>query len=271
MAKTNARNRGDWVFFADARRVMCPCMKNRHFILPALGLIATSPVMAQQAAEDVVEETVEVAEMQTQPEVPPPPIELRPVELAAEGNRYPLRPRLTNRRDAYPTPVDYPIASWQANEEGQVRFDIAVDAEGNATDCTVSESSGHAALDLKTCEIVMERGVFRAGLAAEDEPEAGTYSGRYRWRKRDPEVPAMAMTFRYLQGADGITSECEMLRLEGDVPDDLRRDMERDIAGNNGCPRGTERPGVPYRDENGVPVAKRVTITVDIAIEDPVG
>ncbi|MEM6475677.1 MAG: TonB family protein [Pseudomonadota bacterium] len=253
-------------------------MKNTHILLPALGLLATAPAMAQkaaaeaaadaaaEAAEDAVAETVEVAEMTTQVDAPPPPpIELRPQYVP----RYPQKPRLTNRREAFPTPVDYPVASWQADEEGLVRFDIAVDVEGEATDCTITESSGHATLDAKTCEIVMERAKFDAGLAAEDEPEAGIYSGRHNWRKREPEVPAMAMTFRYLQGADGITTDCEMLRLEGDVPEDLRRDMERDIQANNGCPRGTERPGVPYRDENGVPVAKRVTITVDILVEDP--
>ena len=192
------------------------------------------------------------------------------IEEVYEGEyekEYPTEPYLSGSRDNKIGPADYPVSSWQAGEEGTVFFSVTVSAEGKPTACEVTETSGFSALDAATCPLVLERAKFTPAYAAEDEPVEGIYEGRQRWRKREPMLPQIAITYRYTQGADGRPSDCEFLTLEGDLPDEMRRGIERDIEKNDGCMGPTR--GIPYRDQDGNPIAKRVTVTFDVQLEDP--
>ena len=194
------------------------------------------------------------------------------VEAAAEAldrePEYPTKPRTKSGFYRIIKPVDYPIAAWNAGQEGPVKYELSVDETGTPTGCTIIESTNYPLLDQATCDLMLERARFTPAYAAKDAPISSTYSGRYRWRKREPNMPEMGLTFRYLHDEKGISSQCEFLRLEN-APGQIREEIERDIERGKKCPGPTGRQGVPYRDENGVPIAKLVTVTVDVVLADP--
>ena len=55
------------------------------------------------------------------------------------------------------SPDDYPAAALRNGDEGAVRARLTIGVEGRVLDCTVIRSSGHAALDDRTCVIFTER------------------------------------------------------------------------------------------------------------------
>jgi TonB family protein len=79
------------------------------------------------------------------------------------------------------TSDDYPPAANARNESGTVSYDVLVSASGVPRRCTVSESSGSAALDRRTCEIVMERSAFIPASNGAGGSAAAVYRSRIRW------------------------------------------------------------------------------------------
>jgi protein TonB len=49
------------------------------------------------------------------------------------------------------------------------------------TGCTITRSTGHAALDKATCDLVSKRGRFDAARDGNGKPVAGSYSNSVRW------------------------------------------------------------------------------------------
>ncbi len=71
---------------------------------------------------------------------------------------------------------------WVAEElSGTARFTLQIDARGKVTGCTITRSTGHAALDGATCELVTKRARFDAARDGNGKPVAGTYSNSVRW------------------------------------------------------------------------------------------
>lgn len=171
---------------------------------------------------------------------------------------------LTNWREANSIQADYPPASWLADEEGLVVYEIAVDAAGKATGCTIAETSGHKALDKAACAAVIERGVFAPAQNEAGEGVEGVYRGRHFWRKRTPEVPG-PFRFKATFTVDerGRAVDCVVDQAQGELP----FGMEQSLA-KNPCPFGSGSNLIPYRDENGVPMAKRVTFEFSAQVSD---
>jgi TonB family protein len=240
----------------------------------ALTVIAiTGPTYAQDkdnlAVQEAVEAATEAAERVAQDgpvmieEVPAPP---PPIAVAIPPSNYTREAPVPVRYGIMrPTQADYPAASWAAGHEGRVRYELEVDAEGKPTSCAIVESTGFAELDEATCAIAMERGEFRPQVDENDEPVAGTYQGIYTWRKREPEFAnSFRFKARFLIDEKAEVSECEIIAKEGKMPKGMERSLEREP-----CPfSGSARRG-PYRDENGVPVAKRITVELAVDVDDP--
>ncbi len=228
---------------------------------------------AEEAADAVAEAAEEAAEAaaETASDAPPPirTVPVAPPPPVAAARDYPTEPRPTKSLYRLIKPADYPIESWNAGEEGRVDYEITVNAMGQPTDCKIIESSGYSALDEMTCRLMMERAEFDPAMEADEAPIAGRYEGSQAWRKREPEMPQMSITFQYLHDEMGESSECKFLKMEGDIPQKMLDDIERDRERGNLCPGGRSNRGVPYRDENGVPVTKLVTVTFDVVLEDP--
>jgi len=77
------------------------------------------------------------------PSAPPPPPPIRPWTDSGNGNRVTAR--------------DYPPISIRLREQGLVVVNVCVEANGDVTDVTLVESSGHERLDEATIRMVGNR------------------------------------------------------------------------------------------------------------------
>lgn len=78
-------------------------------------------------------------------------------------------------------PSDYPRSARDAGIGGRVEFRFTVGVRGRVTDCTVTRSSGHAALDETTCRVVMKRFRYRPGTNAAGRPVPAEVEGDHLW------------------------------------------------------------------------------------------
>jgi TonB family protein len=79
---------------------------------------------------------------------------------------------------------DYPEAAARAGQQGTVAWELAVDAGGGVTGCTITAGSGSAVLDAETCRLLMGRARFLPARDGSGAPEASTARGRMTWRLR---------------------------------------------------------------------------------------
>ncbi|NTZ42008.1 TonB family protein [Altererythrobacter sp. SALINAS58] len=92
----------------------------------------------------------------------------------------PVRPR--GNPGEWVTNNDY-RSSWIAREmEGTVTFQVAIDARGRITQCSILKGSGHSELDAATCANVKRRARFEAARNAQDRAVPSTYSNTVLWR-----------------------------------------------------------------------------------------
>nr|WP_298927354.1 TonB family protein [uncultured Erythrobacter sp.] len=219
----------------------------------ALSLAAlASPVFAQSTAEEAAEDAIELAVDAAQSAA-------RPADWSASVQS----PRPVDYMALELRPADYPASSWVADEEGMVEYELSVDADGKVSDCSITQSSTFAALDAKTCEIALSRGVFQPATNDDGEVIAGVYRDRMIWTKREPEFAGTAtIHVRYNVAKDGEVTDCDVVELSGAISDRMRQTFEREP-----CP-GMNRPArALYRDENGNPVAKTIELQVIVKAE----
>lgn len=89
------------------------------------------------------------------------------------------RPR--NDPGSWVSTDDYPGASLVRGEQGTVRFEVAVGADGRVSDCRVTASSGSSDLDAATCRFVTRRARFDPAIDGSGARVSGTYPGSIRW------------------------------------------------------------------------------------------
>lgn len=76
----------------------------------------------------------------------------------------------------------YPKESLERREEGTVGYRVEVDRRGELKTCEVTRSSGFAALDRATCEILIRNGKFRTRTNAEGRKVQYTHDGNIVWK-----------------------------------------------------------------------------------------
>jgi TonB family protein len=90
--------------------------------------------------------------------------------------------RLPAARPPFPfTDADYPAEALKQHAGGRVSYRLRVDAEGRATDCTVTESSGSPVLDLATCRLIIAKARFVPGTDDSGRPVAASLAGAMEW------------------------------------------------------------------------------------------
>lgn len=77
---------------------------------------------------------------------------------------------------------DYPGVALLKDQMGSVAFVLLIDEQGKVADCTVTETSGVAALDAQSCAIVKERGKFKPAVGQDGKPSKSAYFQRITWR-----------------------------------------------------------------------------------------
>lgn len=80
--------------------------------------------------------------------------------------------------------TDYPAEALRRGESGTVQYEVTVSATGAPRVCRVTQSSGSAALDRRTCDLVMTRSAY---IAATDGGGLvdGIAHGRISWMLPD--------------------------------------------------------------------------------------
>lgn len=91
---------------------------------------------------------------------------------------------------------DYPASAVRAGEQGTVRYRLEIGADGRVTGCTVTASSGSAALDSTTCRLLRSRARFAPARDGDGSPVPDTAEGAITWRLPAEPEPAPPTTVR---------------------------------------------------------------------------
>lgn len=77
---------------------------------------------------------------------------------------------------------DYPASALRAEESGTAAFRLTVAPNGRVNDCTITSSSGSAALDATTCKLLKQRARFTPARDSSGNPTTDSHNGRITWR-----------------------------------------------------------------------------------------
>ncbi len=78
-------------------------------------------------------------------------------------------------------PADYPSEALAQRAQGATRYRLQVSEDGRAERCDIERSSGSAALDQATCQVLTSRSRFYPALNSEGRPVASIFAGTIRW------------------------------------------------------------------------------------------
>jgi protein TonB len=113
---------------------------------------------------------------------PPPPVVLPPAPSAPPPPRPVARATPKGKPGDWVTSDDYPSRALRENRSGVVGLRLDVGADGKATNCTVTSSSGHSDLDSTACQLVIRRARFKPATGTDGAPMADSWSSRFVWR-----------------------------------------------------------------------------------------
>ena len=103
---------------------------------------------------------------------------------------------------------DYPADAIRAGEQGHATAEFIVDVSGRVTNCRITATSGSAALDRTTCEIIKQRFQFEPARNSSGGAIATTMTRNVRWVLPDDEpgsAPFEAPPVAFVAGAIRIT------------------------------------------------------------------
>ena len=80
------------------------------------------------------------------------------------------------------TPGDYPRPAVWKDQQGTTSFLLLIDEKGVAKDCTVTGSSGSAALDSRSCGVILVRAKFSPAIDRDGKPTKSARDVRISWR-----------------------------------------------------------------------------------------
>jgi TonB family protein len=96
-------------------------------------------------------------------------------KLAANRSPAPKGPSV------WATTGDYPASALAEKREGTAEFALTVEANGKASACKITKSSGHADLDSVACSTAVRRARLSPATDENANPTIGIYAGRVRW------------------------------------------------------------------------------------------
>ncbi|MEQ1541764.1 MAG: energy transducer TonB [Novosphingobium sp.] len=100
---------------------------------------------------------------------------------AGAVSAHPDRAAPLNNPGSWVNVQDYPAEALRNEEEGITRFTLRIAPDGSVSACNVTQGSGSAALDAKTCEILLVRARFRPATDPSGKPVEGVWSSSVRW------------------------------------------------------------------------------------------
>lgn len=118
------------------------------------------------------------------------------------------------------SPNNYPAEAAKKGIQGSVTFDADVDANGRATACRITVSSGSQLLDQATCNLVLSQGRFIPAKGADGKPVPGHYGNRAIWVLQGPARPQTSTAQDTTTGSR-LPVNSEDLAFTRSVPDEL--------------------------------------------------
>jgi TonB family protein len=82
---------------------------------------------------------------------------------------------------AYFSEDDYPAAALRNNQQGRVAFMLDIGADGRVTNCSITATSGSAALDMATCRILRSRARYTPARNPQGAAVADRDQGSISW------------------------------------------------------------------------------------------
>ncbi len=129
------------------------------------------------------------------PITPPDPGPVGPIAGTGTGSGTSIAKPLPT-----PTPLFDPIAAAPRNDPGSwlrdrdykstwirqemtgtARFTLGINTKGRVTDCTITRSTGHGALDAATCRLISKRARFEPARDSDGLVTSGSYSSSIKW------------------------------------------------------------------------------------------
>jgi protein TonB len=107
----------------------------------------------------------------TAPVAPPAPPSPPPAPVRSQAAK-----ARADLRSLFDGVNDYPASALRNEEQGTVRVRLDVGPNGRVANCTVTSSSGSAALDSTTCRIIRARAKFSPALDVGGHPISDTYT-----------------------------------------------------------------------------------------------
>jgi len=86
------------------------------------------------------------------------------------------------RNSEWVTNNDYRTSWIRRGMEGTAGFRLTIDANGRVSNCTITQSTGHRALDQATCRLVKRRAEFNPGKDTQGDAVSGTFSSAVLWQ-----------------------------------------------------------------------------------------
>jgi TonB family protein len=146
---------------------------------------------------------------------------------------------------------DYPSSAKRAGQQGRVATLVSIDEQGRVAGCRITQSSGSAALDEKTCDLVRQRATFGIQRDATGKAVPYTYTIATRWVLRGYFPPVIEMPWRsaatYQIDQSGTVMSCAVSSVGAtspayDVSCPVNGTLARNIALN--LRGGANEPGV---------------------------
>jgi TonB family protein len=107
------------------------------------------------------------------------------------------------------TTADYPHDAIIQRMEGSVAYQLLVMADGSASTCRITESSGYPLLDETTCTLMSRRGHFTPARDEKGEAIPSYWNGRMTWKIPKPlSFAPEQMVTEFDVTADGRIENC---------------------------------------------------------------
>ena len=156
---------------------------------PVLDQVINKPAMQPTSRPiEAVPNSLVTRDPITVPLVPTQPIIIDPPIPGPTTAPTPDKPLLTPKSvrprtnpGSWVSTDDYPAAALRRGDQGAVRFELAVGADGRVTGCRITASSGFPDLDAATCANVTRRARFEPASDGSGARVPGSYNGSIRW------------------------------------------------------------------------------------------
>ena len=166
-------------------------------------------------------------------------------------------------------PEDFPKAALDEKRFGEAMVELAISSTGILTNCKIVKGTGHSDLDKASCDISFSRAKFSPAIDVAGLPTEGRIRTSLKWEVKPKSAATLGTeggTFdllpksgttrlTFIVGKDGSFTDCD-----GEVTGEIKLDPK--LICNA---RFTQKP---YTDKNGRPMARRVTMTSKVELED---